>query len=50
MKYTEQQLNQMRDAAPDMYEAIKSFIMHKNLSDLHPIDYQRLEQSISKIV
>lgn len=36
------------DSIVDMYEACKKLLMHRNLNDLHPIDFQRIEQALSK--
>lgn len=35
-------------AAPELLEACRKFIMHKHIGDLHPVDYQRIEQAIEK--
>lgn len=36
------------ESAPEMYEACKKLIMHKHQDNLHPIDFQRIEQAIAK--
>jgi len=35
-------------AAPDLLEACKKLILHRHAGDIHPIDYQRIEQAIAK--
>ncbi len=34
--------------APDLLAACKKLIMHHNQGDIHPIDFQRIEQAIAK--
>ena len=36
------------EATPDLLEACKALIMHRNQGNLHPVDYQRIEQAIAK--
>ena len=35
-------------AAPELLEACKKLIMHKNRGDIHPLDYQRIQLAIDK--
>lgn len=36
------------NAYPELIEACRKLLLHKNLKDLHPVDFQRLEQALAK--
>ena len=40
---------ELYELAPELYSACKQLIMHKNIGELHTIDFQRIEQLLEKI-
>jgi hypothetical protein len=44
----EEKMKRLESINADLLEACKKLILHKNQGDIHPIDYQRIEQAIAK--